>query len=90
MSKIISPIEKAIRENISNPSSVFVFPTQTAADMWAEKITEDEQHRSVAMEQFAAWDDFKGRSIKSRNQDKTSIPSLMRQVFAANLIQQNA
>ncbi|MCR4742946.1 MAG: PD-(D/E)XK nuclease family protein [Treponema sp.] len=83
-------IEITLKENIKNPSAVFVFPTQTAAELWADKIIFISEVSALAMNRFLAWDTFKGQSIKGQHQDKTSIPSAMRQIFAANIISQNA
>jgi len=87
---IKNPIERTIEENIKNQNAVFVFPTQTVADLWADKTTLEEENSAVSMERFIAWDDFKGKAIRSQNQDKDSVPALMRQIFAANLIEKNA
>ncbi|MCL2126969.1 MAG: PD-(D/E)XK nuclease family protein [Treponema sp.] len=45
---------------------------------------------TVAMEKFIAWDTFKQNSISSKMQDRKSIPSVMRKMFAAALIRENA
>lgn len=83
-------IEKTLIENIRNLNNIFVFPTQTACDLWADRLLSSGVVKAVAMERFTAWDDFKGNSIKSRQQNKKSIPSTMRRIFAANCIALNA
>ncbi|MCR5218537.1 PD-(D/E)XK nuclease family protein [Treponema sp.] len=83
-------IQKTIEENIKNINSVFIFPTQNAADLWADRTVKYSQVKAVASERFIAWDRFKGTSIRSQNQNKTSIPSTMRQIFAKILIEKNA
>ena len=83
-------IFETINKYIGEQNGVFVFPTQTAADLWADKIITTTKVSAVAMERFLAWDDFKGKSIKSHQKDKTSIPSTMRQIFTAQLICDNA
>src|SRR5574344_236699 len=73
--------------------SVFVFPTGVSADLWADwtvKHPDITGVTAVAMDRFIAWDDFKSDSIKSHVEGKKSIPSVMRTVFAANLISENA
>lgn len=82
-------IEKIILENINQEHSVFVFPTQMACNLWADKIITDSEITAVAMERFVAWDVFKNNSIKSTHQDKTSIPSEMRRFFSTQIIEQN-
>ncbi len=86
----MNPIEKIIKENILDLNTVFVFPTQTAADLWADKATLVTDVSAVAMERFLAWDDFKSQSVKSHQTDRTSIPSTMRQIFCEGVLAQNA
>lgn len=86
----LNPIPKIINEKISSINTVFVFPTQTSVNMWADWAISSTTKTAVAMERFMAWDDFKGASIRSTHQDKTSIPGTMRKIFASNLIQQNS
>lgn len=85
-------IENTIKNHIKNKNDVFVFPTQTAADLWADRITNPDisDVSAVAMERFIAWDDFKGNSIKTQQKDKQSIPSVLRKIFAENLIFDNS
>lgn len=79
-----------LKDNISDPSVFFVFPTQVAADSWADALLDSLETGTVAMERFTAWDTFKGKSIRSQQQDKTSIPSALRKLFASRLIAENA
>lgn len=84
-----SPIATILKEQIKQFDTVFVFPTQTSANEWADyavKITEAE---AVATERFIAWDDFKSSSIKSVQQTKKSIPATVRTMFASALIKEN-
>lgn len=82
-------IEQCLLENIKNENSVFVFPTQIAAELWADRIIEISEVKAVAMERFMAWDDFKGNSIKTTQKDRHSIPGTIRKIFAQNLVEQN-
>jgi hypothetical protein len=73
--------------------SVFVFATGVSADLWADwtvKHPEITGVTAVATDRFIAWDDFKSNSIKSHVEGKKTIPSVMRTVFSANLISENA
>lgn len=79
-----------LTENISDSSAFFVFPTQIAADSWADALLDSLGTGTIALERFTAWDTFKGSSIRSQKQDKTSIPSQLRKLFAAKLIAENA
>lgn len=85
-------IEQTIKSQIHNQNSIFVFPTQTAADLWADRATDPAVTNvsAVAMERFIAWDSFKGTSIKTKQKDKKSVPSSMRKIFASNIIAENA
>src|SRR5574344_571379 len=83
-------IEKTIKAHIAEQNAVFVFPTGISADRWADRATLTCGVSAVAMERFIAWDDFKTASIKSHVVGKKSVPSVMRTVFAANLIAENA
>lgn len=82
-------IEETIRKNISDKTIRFVFPTQMAADLWSDRATLNCGVTAVAMERFIAWDDFKGTSIKTKQQEKKSVPSVMRTIFATLLIEEN-
>lgn len=79
--------EEMILQHLGEPKTVFVFPTGLSATAWAEKMLD--HVAAVAMERFVAWDSFKSEAIRSRHQNKASIPSLMRKIFASHLIQEN-
>jgi len=81
--------EKILLENIDKPSSLFIFPTDTAASRWADHLLRI-KGGAVAMNKFTAWDKFKQNSIKSKVQNKSSIPSALRKIFINNLIKENA
>ncbi len=85
-------LENLILRYLDNPLAIFVFPTGVAARQWAEHILQilPEGEGSVAMDKFIAWDQFKSASIKSQKPDKKSIPSVLRQMFAADYIGKNA
>ena len=83
-------IEHIITRFIMEENCIFVFPTGASADLWADRATFISGTTAVAMERFIAWDDFKAASVKASVKDKTAAPSLMRSVFAANLIEENA
>ena len=86
----LNPVPEAIKKNIESLETVFVFPTQTAANAWADWTVRNTDAKSVPMERFIAWDDFKGEAVKSKKQEKRSIPGAMRTIFADNLIKKNA
>jgi CRISPR/Cas system-associated exonuclease Cas4 (RecB family) len=45
---------------------------------------------TVAMEKFIAWDTFKQNAIRSKVQNRRSVPSALRKMFIVALIQENA
>ncbi len=83
-------IEKTIREHILEKNAVFVFPTQIAADLWADRLIQTTEVTAVPMEKFMAWDKFKGEAVRGENQDKDPVPATMRSIFASVLIKKNA
>lgn len=86
--KVMNQTEQIILENLERQDTVFVFSTGVAARMWADRMLDHVP--AVAMERFVAWDSFKSEAIRSRQQDKASIPAMMRKIFASHLIQENA
>jgi hypothetical protein len=82
-------VEKTLLENINNPNSLFVFPTDIAASGWADHLLRL-CGGTVAMNKFTAWDDFKQNSIKSKVRNKKSIPSVLRKIFVSGLVNENA
>lgn len=87
-----NPVKNAIVKNISDRNVIFVFPTETSAQLWADWTIENSEvtgFSAVPMERFTAWDTFKGKAIKAQKQDKDSVPSMMRKIFTSWLIDQN-
>lgn len=84
-----------LTENIKNNDVYFVFPTEISANLWLNKYITDVLEnnlpypKAVAKERFLSWDKFKTSSIKSTRKDKEIIPSIVRKVFAINLIEKN-
>lgn len=88
MTDRICQTEQIIREGIFKENTYFVFPTNVAADSWSEKILDFTP--AVATERFLSWDIFKGESVRSQQQDKGAVPSIMRKIFATHIIEENA
>ncbi|MDR1506417.1 MAG: PD-(D/E)XK nuclease family protein, partial [Treponema sp.] len=86
----LNRIETLLLEKSRNPDALFVFPTDVAVSRWADRLLYLRGGGTVAMEQFTAWDTFKGASVRSRAQDKKSVPSVLRKIFVRSLIQENA
>jgi hypothetical protein len=85
-----STVDRILLEHIGNPASLFVFPTDIALNRWADRLLRLLGGGCLEMEKFTAWDRFKNASIRSRMQDKQSVPSVLRKIFAGRLLEENA
>ena len=85
----MNPVETVLLENIDVPNSCFVFPTDIAASRWADHLLRL-RGGTVAMNKFIAWDIFKQNSIKSKVQNKKSIPSALRKIIVSRIVRENA
>jgi hypothetical protein len=85
-----NPVETILLENIDGPDSLFVFPTDIAVNYWADRLLVLRKGGSIAMEKFIAWDTFKQESIRAQKQDKKSVPAVLRKIFVARLVRENA
>jgi hypothetical protein len=85
----MNSVETVLLENIDKNNSRFIFPTDIAASRWADHLLRL-KGGSVAMNKFIAWDVFKQNSIKSKVQNKKSIPSALRKIFVSRLLADNA
>lgn len=83
-------VQELLKEQISNQNAVFVFPTDIACQKWADWAVKNTGVKAVAMERFLAWDKFKGECIRGKAENLRTVPSLMRKIFAAHLIEKNA
>jgi hypothetical protein len=83
-------VDRILLEHAGNPASLFVFPTDIALNRWADRLLRFMGGGCLAMEQFIAWDRFKNASIRSRMQNKQSIPSILRKIFVSRLLEENA
>jgi hypothetical protein len=91
----MNSVETALLENIDKPGSLFIFPTDVAASRWADHLLRLLNGNAtgggtVAMEKFIAWDTFKQNSIRSKVQNRKSVPAVLRKMFIAALIRENA
>ncbi|MDR2659695.1 MAG: hypothetical protein LBC27_06885, partial [Spirochaetaceae bacterium] len=73
------------RENIR-----FVFPTQTAAFFWAQKVLSLLDIKALAMDRFLAWDKFKESCIRTEIKGLKAANSVHRALFSVNLAERNA
>jgi CRISPR/Cas system-associated exonuclease Cas4 (RecB family) len=89
----MNPVESVLLDNIDKPNSCFIFPTEVAASRWADHLLRLKAgcgNSTVAMNKFIAWDVFKQTSIRSKVQNKKSIPSALRKIFVNRLVSENA
>ena len=84
------PVEVILLENIDFDNVLFVFPTDVAASRWADHLLRLRRGGSLAMDKFIAWDKFKQNSVRSKVQNKISIPSVLRKIFINALLRENA
>ena len=91
----MNSVESVLLENIDKPNSIFIFPTDIAASRWADHLLRLKSKAlgscsTIATGKFIAWDVFKGKSIKSKIQNKKSISSALRKIFVNRLVNENA
>ncbi|MCL2440751.1 MAG: PD-(D/E)XK nuclease family protein [Treponema sp.] len=82
-------IETILFENIDNPNSLFIFPTDIAVSRWADQLLRL-KGSAITMDKFTAWDKFKQNSIRSKVQNKKSIPSALKKIFISRLVKENS
>ncbi|MCL2412493.1 MAG: PD-(D/E)XK nuclease family protein, partial [Treponema sp.] len=82
--------EAALYNNIDTPNVLFVFPTDIAVSRWADHLLRLRGGGTIAMNKFMAWDKFKQSAVKSKVQDKKSIPSSLRKIYVSSFIKENA
>jgi CRISPR/Cas system-associated exonuclease Cas4 (RecB family) len=91
-----SIVDTILLENADKSASLFVFPTDVAAGRWADRLLRLRRQivatgsGTVAMEKFIAWDTFKQDAIRSKVQNRRSVPSALRKMFIGALIRENA
>jgi hypothetical protein len=86
----MNTVIKTLREHIGNQKIRFVFPSQTAAALWAMKTCTLGIARSVAANRFLAWDRFKEEAVQERDAARRPATSVMRKIFAGALVRKNA
>jgi hypothetical protein len=83
-------VSEIIKKEISRREVRFVFPSETAASLWAQKTCELGIARSVARNRFIAWDRFKEDAVRTEAQDRTPVSAVVRKLFVETLIRKNA
>ncbi|MDR2072071.1 MAG: PD-(D/E)XK nuclease family protein [Spirochaetaceae bacterium] len=80
---------ETILRHIGDQHTCFVFPSETAAALWARKICIHGPVRSLAPGRFLAWDRFKETAIRIKDR-RRPVSSLIRRLFARSLVRENA
>jgi len=86
MKSVFETIAEKIKEK---SGTFFVFPSETAASLWARKICIYGELRSLSPEHFLAWDRFKEEAIRSGEKKRKPVSALIRRLFAYSLTQKN-
>jgi RecB family exonuclease len=79
-----------IKKEITRQQVFFVFPSGVAAELWARKAGEITGLRSIAMNRFMAWDEFKETAVLAEAPGKEPVSSAIRKLFAEQLVKKNA
>ena len=85
-------VSEVIARHLKEPASLFVFPSDVSCTSWSDwaiKHTEQTHVRAFNLDQFAAWDNFKGEFFKPDVKDLRCIPAVLRKVFAEKVIAEN-
>ncbi|MDR3276861.1 MAG: hypothetical protein LBT11_06610 [Treponema sp.] len=82
-------ILETIRREIADSNVRFVFPSEIAAGLWAQKTCVLGLARSVAVNRFLAWDRFKEEAVRAESQEKEPVSKAVRKLFAENLLERN-
>ena len=85
---MVNIVIETIKKYISAEDVLFVFPSQTAAGMWARKTCTSGIIRSAASGRFLAWDKFKEQAAEKKTGEPVS--DVIRKIFAEILIKKNA
>jgi RecB family exonuclease len=75
---------------ISKENTRFVFPSETAAGLWARKACAAEGVRSLARNRFIAWDRFKEEAVQTEDKNRMPVTAVLRKLFAEKIIKKNS
>ena len=88
-----SQIADILIKNIKDSDSVFIFPTDTVLNSWADFLIlnhEKTNIQAIPMERFIAWDKFKSHYLHATKEGFDTIPSILKKFFVHDLILKNA
>jgi len=86
----MNPVEDAIRKEGTDPSVVFVFPSDIAASLWLEAALGILGAGTLPRERFIAWDRFKEEAIQSSVGGKAPVSAVVRRLYALDVARRNA
>ncbi|MBQ3965314.1 MAG: PD-(D/E)XK nuclease family protein [Treponema sp.] len=85
-------IREYLKKKTERAELLFVFPSDVAADSWSEWAAmkpEESGVEAVALDDFTAWDRFKGSYLAGSETEKQCIPALLRKIFVRTIIREN-
>lgn len=85
-------IREYLKKKTEGAELLFVFPSDVAADSWSEWAAmkpEESGVEAVALDDFTAWDRFKGSYLAGNETEKQCIPALLRKIFVRTIIREN-
>jgi hypothetical protein len=89
MDDILNKLEQYIKVNNKDKIPVFVFPSESSASFWTEKVLCLFKLKTIAKEHFIAWDSFKEKNINVEKKGQKPANKIIRLLFAHYLIQKN-
>jgi hypothetical protein len=89
MGQFAAAVDAVIGEHIGNERAVFVFPSEMAASAYADRTLAG-GGGTLPMERFIAWDSFLEEAVLPGQKNRASISDIMRKMFAAIILNENA
>jgi hypothetical protein len=86
-------IDSIIRDHIGDEEAVFVFPSEVTASAYADRVLLGNGQGgrcTLPMDRFIAWDSFLEEAVLPHQKDRTAVSDVMRKMFAAMIIEENA
>ena len=78
-----------IGSEIDNPKTVFVFPSEAAAEFWRRESLVITGKSAVRDDRFLSWDSFKEKITKHDRPEKP-VNAVIRRLFAADIVRRNS
>ena len=86
-------ISSIFKQFLSDENYHFVFSTDVVMNSWIDWCVmnpEESGVSAVSLERFIAWDNFKSQFMAGGEENKTSIPALLRKLFIQDLLVKNS